>query len=84
MIKKRALKPSLVQGLKKPEIKNRSGCYDLIRILKAVPFDGLFPHLVLEDLARSIHRESFNEVNVSRNLMLSHMIHDILLDLFFR
>ena len=55
----------------------------LISTVQAVSFDCLFPHLVLEDLACSVHRESFDEVDISRNLVLSHVIHDELLDLFF-
>ena len=57
--------------------------YDLIRILEIMSLNCFLSHLVLEDLTCCVHRESVNEVDISRNLVLSHVIHDKLLNLFF-
>ena len=62
---------------------NLLSCYDLVSILKAVPLDCFFPHLVLQDLTCRIHRETVNEVYVSRDLVLGHVGPYIFLDLFF-
>ena len=42
--------------------------------MKVKLFDSLFSHLVLENLPCRIHRESVNEINVSRTLVLSHTV----------
>ena len=55
---------------------------NLVCVLEVVALDCLFPHLVLEDLTCCIHRESFYEVNVSRDLVLGHVGPDIILNLF--
>ncbi len=65
-------------------LRYRSGSDDLVSAVETVPLHCFLSHLVLEDLSCCIHREAVNKVNVSRNLVLSHVIHDILLDLIFR
>ena len=59
-------------------------CNDLVRAVEAMPLHCFLPHLVLEDLACSVHRKAFDEVDVSRDLVLGHVIHDVLLYLLFR